>query len=159
MRSLFFWVAFLLAALAGPARGEPVDFNRDVRPILSRHCFKCHGPDEKARKAKLRLDVRDVATAETKSGHRPIVPGKPDDSELVRRISSTDETEVMPPPATKNPLSPAQQQLLRQWIAGGAEYQPHWAFVRPRQAPLPPVRQADWPHNAIDHFVLARLEA
>jgi hypothetical protein len=159
MRSLLFSVAFLLAALAGPARGEPVDFSRDVRPILSRHCFKCHGPDEKARKAKLRLDVRDAATAETKGGGRPIVPGKPDESELVRRISSADETEVMPPPATKNPLSPAQQQLLRQWIAEGAEYQPHWAFVAPRQAPLPPVRQADWPRNAIDHFVLARLEA
>src|SRR5438094_8811138 len=110
MRSRLLRAALVLAVGSCPSRaisGQQVDFTRDVRPILSRHCFKCHGPDEKARKAKLRLDVRDVATAETKSGHRPIVPGKPDDSELVRRISSTDETEVMPPPATKNPLSPA----------------------------------------------------
>jgi hypothetical protein len=159
MRSLLLSTAFLLAAQVGPVRGEPVDFSRDVRPILSRHCFKCHGPDDKARKAKLRLDVRDAATAQTKGGQRPIVPGKPDESELVRRISSADETEVMPPPATKNPLSVAQQQLLRQWIAEGAEYQPHWAFVPPRQEPLPPVRQTDWPRNAIDYFVLGRLEA
>src|SRR5262245_34061065 len=86
MRSLLLSMAFLLSAFAVPvraARGEPVDFNRDVQPLLSRHCFKCHGPDDKARKAKVRLDVRDAVTAETKGGHRPIVPGKPDESELV----------------------------------------------------------------------------
>jgi hypothetical protein len=162
MRWFVLTTALLLTLLAGPcvsARGEPVDFTHDVRPILSRHCFKCHGPDDKARKAQLRLDVRDVAIGEARSGLHAIVPGKPGESELVRRISSDEEGEVMPPPATKNPLSDAQKLMLRRWIAEGAEYKPHWAFVPPRQAPLPKVRQADWPRNAIDHFVLARLEA
>jgi hypothetical protein len=141
------------------ARAEDVDFSRDVRPILSRHCFKCHGPDEKARKAKLRLDLREAALREAKSGQRPIIPGKPNESEIIRRISSTEQTEIMPPPAVKNPLSEKDKQILRRWIAAGAEYKEHWAFVPPKQAPLPHVRQADWPRNAIDYFVLARLEA
>src|SRR6516164_440855 len=87
-------------------RAAEVDFTRDVRPILSRHCFKCHGPDDKARKAKLRLDVRAEAV------RKAIVPGKPDDSELVRRIFAADDSEVMPPPATKNPLTDAQKLIL-----------------------------------------------
>src|SRR5438093_7285711 len=100
----FLRAAALLAVLlpAPPARAADVDFTRDVRPILSRHCFKCHGFDDKARKAKLRLDVRYGAVKKV------IVPGKPDDSELVRRIFATDAAEVMPPPVTKNPLSDAQ---------------------------------------------------
>src|SRR5262249_15630896 len=137
---------------------EP-DFSRDVRPILSRHCFKCHGPDEQKRKAKLRLDQREAAIKTGRSGQRPIVPGKPDESELIRRISAADGKEVMPPPETRNPLSSAQKALLKRWITAGAEYKPHWAFVAPRQAPLPQVHNTGWPRNAIDHFVLARLEA
>src|SRR5438132_4671336 len=107
--------AILLATLIGqtsPARGAPVDFSRDVRPILSRHCFKCHGPDDKARKAKLRLDVRESAIGETKSGGRPIVTGKPDESELVRRIFAAEDSDLMPPSSTKNPLTDAQKQIL-----------------------------------------------
>jgi hypothetical protein len=149
----------VLAWPIGSTRAEPVAFNRDVRPVLSRHCFKCHGPDDKARKAKMRLDIRAKAIGSGKSGLPTIVPGKPDASELIRRIFATDSSEVMPPPATKNPLSAAQTEVLRRWIAEGAEYQPHWAFAPPRQAPLPKVRQTNWPHNAIDYFVLARLEA
>jgi hypothetical protein len=148
-----------LAGIHSPAAAGDIDFNRDVRPILSRHCFKCHGPDEKARKSKLRLDVRAAAIGEAKSGERAIVPGKPDESELVRRIFEEEATEVMPPPAVKNPLSAAQKQLLRGWIAAGAEYQPHWAFVPPRRPALPRVHQSDWPRNPIDQFVLARMEA
>src|SRR5438105_1801901 len=154
--------AILLATLIGqtsPARGAPVDFSRDVRPVLARHCFKCHGPDDQARKAKLRLDVRAGAVRKARSGNRPIVPGKPGDRELVRRIFATDAHERMPPPAVKNPLTIAEKQVLRRWIAAGARYEPHWAFVPPRQAPLPKVQQADWRRNAIDSFVLARLEA
>ena len=142
-----------------PVRSAPADFTREVRPILSRHCFKCHGPDDKARKAKLRLDVRESAIGEAKSGERPIVPGKPDESELVRRIFAAEDRDLMPPPSSKNPLTDAQKQVLKRWIAEGAEYRQHWAFVPPRQAPLPKVKQSDWPRNAIDHFVLARLEA
>jgi hypothetical protein len=151
-----------LALFFGPVlavRAEDPDFSREVRPILARHCFKCHGPDDKARKAKLHLEGRAAALQGGKSGLPAIVPGKADESELVRRIFATDATELMPPPAVKNPLSERDKQVLRRWIAAGAEYQQHWAFVRPRQAPLPPVRQADWPRNPIDSFVLARLEA
>ncbi|HZY86218.1 MAG TPA: PSD1 and planctomycete cytochrome C domain-containing protein, partial [Gemmataceae bacterium] len=143
-------LAILLSAPAG--RAADVDFTRDVRPVLSRHCFKCHGPDDKARKGKLRLDVRADAI------RKAVVPGKPDDSELVRRLFA-DEDEVMPPPAAKNPLTDAEKQTLKRWVASGAAYQEHWAFAAPKQAPLPQVRQADWPRNAIDYFVLARLEA
>src|SRR5262245_3572203 len=99
MRSLLLWCALLLPFLSGSARAEPVDFSRDVRPLLSRHCFKCHGPDDQARKAKLRLDRREAATAGGRSGTPAVVPGKPDESELVRRILAADDTEVMPPPA------------------------------------------------------------
>jgi hypothetical protein len=151
----------LLALLAWPApcaRGDDIDFARDVRPVLSRHCFKCHGPDDRGRKAKLRLDSRDAAVRGGRSGRPAIVPGKPDEGEAMRRILSDDPAVMMPPPAVKNPLSDAEKQALRRWIAAGAEYRPHWAFVPPRQGPLPKVRQSDWPHNAIDYFVLARLE-
>ncbi len=148
----------VFAGTARPAAAGPVDFNRDVRPILSRSCFKCHGPDDKARKAKLRLDVREEAFREAKSGMRVVAPGKPDESELVYRVFSS-EADVMPPPATKSTLTAAEKDVLKRWVAEGAEYRPHWAFVAPKRPSLPPVRQADWPRNAIDHFVLARLEA
>ncbi len=158
--ALFLAMAFLLqGALAGsPAPSEP-DFNRDVRPILSRHCFKCHGPDDKARKAKLRLDTRSEALKAGKSGKTPIVPGKPDESELVARILQKDPDEVMPPSTAKLDLSDVQKQILKSWVAAGADYAPHWAFQAPTQGPLPQVKQADWPRNAIDSFVLARLES
>jgi hypothetical protein len=148
----------LLAVPCARAAEGPDVFNDRVRPILARHCFKCHGPDDKARKARLRLDVREQALRPAKSGKPAIVPGKAEESELVRRIFA-DEDEVMPPPHAKNPLTEADKQTLRRWVADGAEYRPHWAFVPPRQGPLPKVIHADWPKNAIDFFVLARLEA
>src|SRR5437588_2340338 len=116
------YVLGTLAALA-PLQAicaEPVDFTRDIRPILSRHCFKCHGPDDKARKAKLRLDLRNTAFGEAKSGLRAIVPGKPAESELVRRIFSVEDGEIMPPPSIKNPLTEPQKQVLKRWVAAGA---------------------------------------
>jgi len=160
------WALLLTAARAygaadpgntAPAGGA-VDFLRDVRPILASHCFKCHGPDEEARKAKLRLDLRENALQPAKSGELPIVPGKPDRSELVRRVFSADENEAMPPPAANKDLTPDQKEILKRWVAAGAEYKPHWAFVKPSQAPPPATRDAAWPRNAIDQFVLARLE-
>ncbi len=150
------WLGIFVPAAA---LAEPIDFNRDIRGILSGHCFKCHGPDDQARQAGLRLDSAIGATAETDSGVRPIVPHKPDDSELLRRINSTDPDVVMPPPAANKPLSDAQKEQLARWISEGATYQPHWAFVPPAQAPLPPVVRTDWPVNPIDRFVLARLES
>jgi hypothetical protein len=147
---------------SSPLRGAndgPDLFTRDVRPILARHCFKCHGIDDKARKAGLRLDVREAALRPSRSGTPAIVPGKPDESELIRRIFAADGREMMPPPHAKNPLTEADKALLKRWVAAGAEYAPHWAFVPPRPRPLPSVRQPNWARNPIDSFILARLEA
>jgi hypothetical protein len=160
-RLVVFCIIALTVQLSGRTKAaseSSIDFQRDVRPILSSHCFKCHGPDEKARKAGLRLDLRESAIAPAKSGGRAIVPGKTEESALARRIFSSDEDEVMPPPETKRPLSSAQKEVLRRWIAAGAEYTPHWAFVPPKQLAPPKVKQTSWPRNAIDYFVLDRLE-
>ena len=151
-----------LAALAGvhpqPSAPESVDFNGDVRPILSGHCFKCHGPDDKQRQAGLRLDTREGAVGLLKSGRRAIVGNKPDQSELVRRILASGPTQM--PPATANkPLTDRDKWILRKWVADGAKYEQHWAFVPPKLAPLPRVKLASWPRNPIDTFTLARMEA
>ena len=143
---------------SGKVRPTP-DFTRDVRPILSQHCFTCHGPDDKKRKGGLRLDQRASAIAPAKSDALAIVPGKPDVSELIKRILTHDEDDLMPPPATKKPLSDKDKDVLKRWIAGGAEYQPHWAFAAPVIHPLPTVQNQTWSKNEIDRFVLARLEA
>ena len=140
------------------AQSNEPDFTSQIRPLLSDNCFKCHGPDDSARKSKLRLDRPDTAMQPAKSGKRAIISGKPDESELISRIMANDPDEVMPPPSTKKTLTPAQKELLRKWIAGGAKYQEHWAFVPPRRPALPEVKQKDWPKNAIDYFVLSRLE-
>jgi len=133
---------------------EPPQYNRDVRPILSEHCFKCHGVDSAARKADLRLDKREAAI---EAG--AIQAGDPDASELVQRISSADPQLVMPPPATHKHLTDRDKDILKRWIAAGAEYQPHWSFIAPQRAQPPAVGNAAWPRNAIDRFVLAELEA
>jgi hypothetical protein len=150
----------VIAAFAPTLKAGPtVDFNREVRPILSANCFKCHGIDDGARKAKLRLDVRDTAIAPVKSGKIAIVPGAPDSSELVRRVFSSDPDVVMPPASTHVTLTADQKRVLREWIGQGAPYATHWAFVAPVQAPLPAVSRAEWVRNPIDRFVLARLDA
>jgi hypothetical protein len=138
------------------------DFNLEIRPILSRSCFKCHGPDDTARKAGMRLDLRAIAVKPTESGSVPIVPGKTDESEVVARIFADDADTRMPPAAANVDLTPGQKELLKRWIAAGAEYKPHWSFVPPRQAPLPLAKAGHtdhWARNPIDAFVLARVEA
>jgi len=140
--------------LSVSAAERPLEYNRDVRPILADNCFKCHGPDSAARKAELRLDHRDVALS---AG--AIVPGKPEESELVRRIFSADPDEQMPPPASHKKLTAAQKEILHRWIADGAAYQPHWSFIAPKRPAVPKVKNGAWPRNPIDHFVLAQLEA
>ena len=135
------WLLILFAAQLA-AQAVP-DFQRDVRPILAGHCFKCHGPDEKTRKADLRLDVRPEEDAFTR---------------LAKRIDHPDLDELMPPPSAKKPLSAAQKKVLQKWVQAGAGYTEHWAFIPPKAKPLPRVNQTDWPRNDIDHFVLARLE-
>ena len=144
----------LLAALPIAAPASDISFNRDIRPILSENCFYCHGQDGNKRKADLRLDSRDAAIAKN-----AFIPGNPDDSELVKRLVSSDPDEIMPPPDSHRTLSDSQRALLRRWIAEGAPYEPHWAFVPPVRPPLPAVRDAAWARNPIDLFVLASLDA
>ena len=153
------WVSPGAAAQAtAPAPPHPVSFSDQVRPILARHCFKCHGPDDKARKAKLRLDQEESAKKPATSGERPIVPGNPEESELVRRIFAEDADELMPPPAANLPLSQSERQTLKQWITDGAKYDVHWAFQKPVMPAIPKVRNPGWVRNPIDAFVLARLD-
>lgn len=130
-----------------------VQYNRDIRPILNDNCFACHGPDEKKRAAELRLDIREAAIDK-----QAIVPGKPDDSSIIKRILSTDENEVMPPPSSHKTLTQSQKDLLRAWIAEGAQYQGHWAYITPTKPELPQVRNSGWVRNPIDRFVLSELE-
>src|SRR5436305_10262562 len=151
-RSLLICFAALLFPSAAPAQSK-IDFNRDIRPILSDKCFACHGPDTTKLKGKLRLDVRDVAIQKG-----AIVPGKPDDSELVRRINAADAEARMPPPQSNKTLTAVEKDLLKRWIAAGADYKVHWAFVAPRRPALPAAKDSAWPRNGIDHFILARLE-
>jgi hypothetical protein len=147
-------VSLLLSAVTLRAA---VDFNRDVRPLISDRCFACHGPDDNKREAGLRLDTFDGATATLKSGARAIVPGKPDESELLRRIHSTDPDDLMPPAKLNRPLTDADRAVLRQWIAEGAGYTKHWAYVPVKAHTPPPVQNAAWPRDDLDRFVLAKL--
>ncbi|HEU0038777.1 MAG TPA: c-type cytochrome domain-containing protein, partial [Verrucomicrobiae bacterium] len=112
------------------ASKENVDFSSQIRPIISAKCFACHGPDDKARKAKLRLDIREQATKE-REGVFPIKPGDLKNSEMVRRITSTDPEEIMPPPKAGHPLTPPEIELLKKWVQQGAPYASHWAFTKP----------------------------
>ena len=146
--------AFAAESVAGPR----IDFNRDVRPILSDRCFACHGPDAEDRQAGLRLDDRGVAIAALESGGTAIVPGKPEASEILARIASTDPAVIMPPPHVNKPVTPAEAEILRRWIAEGAEYRGHWAFERVQRPVVPVVKDAAWPKTPIDRFIQARLE-
>jgi len=159
------WLTLLSAVLwlmtTAPAFSQPVEkiqYARDILPILSTHCFTCHGPDEKLQKAGLRLDTHAGATKTLKSGGRAIVPGKGKDSELVARIFTDDESERMPPKTTKVGLKDSEKVLLKRWIEEGAVYQQHWAFATPKRAPLPSVKNKTWVRNPIDQFLLARME-
>ena len=144
----FLWLLLSVSAIsAGP------DFNREVRPVLSNRCFKCHGPDEENQEAGLRLDHREAALAELDSGMTAIVPGDLTASELVARITSNDPDLVMPPPHTKVSLTAAEKQVLIDWVAAGADYQPHWAFIKPVLPELP----AATGQHPIDRFIDARL--
>ncbi|HTL55705.1 MAG TPA: DUF1553 domain-containing protein [Candidatus Limnocylindrales bacterium] len=155
---------FCLLLLSCPGFGadsaEKLDFNFQVRPILADRCFKCHGPDEKARKAKLRLDLPETALAfrDKDSGKAAIVPGKPEESELCRRIVATDDDDRMPPPSSNLSLSDEEKALLRRWVAQGAEYKPHWAFIPVGEVPVPKVGDVSQVRNPIDAFVLDRLQ-
>lgn len=148
------WPLLGILLIAGPAPAAPpakIDFNRDIRPILSNNCYQCHGPDEKVRKAELRLD--------TAAGARSVlVAGKPSESELIQRVSGSDAKKIMPPVKTGKKLTANEIDLLKSWVEQGAPFAEHWAYVKPVRPSLPIIKNPAWPKNAIDHFILARLE-
>ena len=165
-------VTFLILVIAGATSGyadskvspdasksRELTFAREVRPILADHCFACHGPDDRARKAGLRLDTKTGAFAPLKSGGRTIVPGNPDESELVFRVESNDSELHMPPKKSGKRLPADQVAVLRRWVEQGASWTTHWSFEPPRLPGLPGIKNSGWPVNAIDRFILARLEA
>ncbi|HXG09437.1 MAG TPA: PSD1 and planctomycete cytochrome C domain-containing protein [Gemmataceae bacterium] len=157
------WLRRLLAGLAltclpaAAPSAEPaaptLEFNRDIRPILSDNCYACHGPDQNQRKADLRLDLQEGAL-----NGRIIVPGKPDESELYLRITAADPAQRMPPRKSEKRLTAEQIAQIRRWIEQGARWQDHWSRLAPKRPPVPAVSDPAWPVNPIDHFILARLD-
>jgi hypothetical protein len=152
--------ALLVCLIAIPtptcAAQDDVDFNRDVKPLLSSRCFLCHGPDESSREADLRLDTSEGATADL-GGYQAVVPGDLKSSELIRRITSDDESEVMPPDGHGEPLSNHEKAILQRWVAAGGTYAKHWSYVAPKRPAIPGIATSNWPKNEIDHFVLNRM--
>jgi hypothetical protein len=138
----------------------PLQYNRDIRPILSDRCFRCHGPDKGSRKVGLRLDQPEGAFGPRRDpDEHAIVPGQPGQSLVARRIFSQDPDDIMPPPASYLTLTAAEKDTLRSWISQGATYEPHWAFIPlPSSVAVPDVKDRKWPRNEIDHFIAARLE-
>jgi hypothetical protein len=162
---LTFVTAFLLsgsivvaADVPANSSGPPVNFQRQVRPILSDNCFLCHGPDKGTRMADVRLDIKEGAFATRKNG-TIIVPGKPDESLLIKRISSDNPGFRMPPPFAHKTLTAAQIDTLRRWVEQGAQWTEHWAFIAPVKPAVPAVKDASWVRNPIDNFILANLDA
>src|SRR5206468_3040937 len=141
-------LSLLVVALPLAAADKPVDYSREVRPILANSCYACHGPDEKARKAKLRLDLRDEAVK------KAIVPGKAAESKLYAKVTTDDPDEVMPPAHAKKPaITPEKAELLKRWIDEGAKFDQHWAYVKPIRPDVPVVRNPAWVRNAVDAFI------
>ena len=153
-------VALPLVVAQSATCQERLRFNRDVRPILSEKCFRCHGRDAKARQADLRLDQRKSAVAQRKNAPPAIVPGRPKQSDLIRRITHSDASERMPPATAGSQLTAREVAILRQWIAAGARFERHWAYVPPRRPALPSltVSGKGWARSPIDHFVLRKLQ-
>jgi cytochrome c553 len=154
--AVFLAIAQSSFVIASDEKADAVDFSRDVRPILASHCWQCHGPDARARKAKLRLDMQ-ASVYVDRGGYSVIDPGKPEQSELLARITSNDVDVRMPPPDSPRKLSTRQIDVLRRWIKQGAVWSEHWAFVPPSRPSLPAIRDPSWPRNGVDSFVLARL--
>ncbi len=151
-------IIYLLHSLAGVSAGysqiKPVDFNREIRPVLSDNCYTCHGPDEKQRMANMRLDTKEGAFA--KQG--VIVPGDSAQSKLIKRVASKDPNVIMPPANSGYKLTDKQIELLKRWIDEGAKWNEHWAYVAPVRPEVPLVKNSSWVRNPIDNFILARLE-
>ncbi len=153
-RSLFLVACLGVLPVCRAAADPPLDFQRDIRPILSNACFQCHGPDAKNRKADLRLDIKDGGAFD----NIVIVPGKAEKSDLYKRLIATQASKRMPPPKHPKQLTQPQIDLVRRWIEQGAKWSEHWAFVAPVRPPVPQPRTAGWARNPMDAFILARLE-
>ena len=158
--------AWILAALlsggtldSAARAAETAGFNRDIRPILSDACFHCHGPDPGTRKAGLRLDTREGFFAATAKRGPAVVSGDLGKSPLWQRLVSTDIDEVMPPPEAHKDLTATQKEVVKRWLLEGAQWQPHWSFLKPEKALLPPVKDTGWARGGLDAFILAGLEA
>ncbi|MEJ7592412.1 MAG: c-type cytochrome domain-containing protein [Planctomycetaceae bacterium] len=134
-----FFCLIVVLTVTSTSHADEVNFNRDIKPILSQNCFQCHGPDDATRAATLRLDHADSATKPAESGATAVVAADPEHSELLARITSLDPDLHMPPAETKKFLTAEQIELLRRWIADGAKYQGHWAFEKPVRSELPSV--------------------
>ena len=134
-----------------------ISFNKDIRPILADRCFSCHGPDSAARKADLRLDLEEEAKAALREGVTPIVPGDPDASAIIRRLTHEDPEELMPPPDSKLTVTSGEIELIRRWISQGAKWERHWAFLPPRSNPPASGRDHPWPRNEVDRYILETL--
>ena len=147
----------IVATTASASGDEPISFNRDIRPLLADRCFTCHGPDSATRKAGLRLDREEFAKAALEDpGRAAIVPGEPASSEMMVRL--TDPDQLMPPPDSQLKMTRDEIELIRRWIAEGATWERHWAFIRPIKSDVPNVKDRSWPKNEIDTFILHRLE-
>jgi hypothetical protein len=155
-------IAWLLGSMPRPVAAansaKPVEFNRDVLPILSDNCFMCHGPDGNRRMASLRLDTKEGIFAD-RGGYQVIVPKNSAGSKLFQKISSNDDSYRMPPPTANRRLTQVQIELIKRWIDEGANYSEHWAYIVPQRPPVPQVQNKTWVRNPIDNFVLARLES
>lgn len=152
-------LTWIIVCASGVMAEDSVEYNRDIRQILSDNCYRCHGPDQKAREAELRLDLREDAVRPAESGQTAIVPGKPEKSELVRRVFSADDDERMPPPDSNKKLTDQQKELLKRWIAEGAEYQVHWAYSPLVRPPVPQLSAETPVGNPIDAFIRQQLVA
>ena len=152
-------VLLLLLGIALPLPAAPMEFNRDIRPVLAENCFHCHGPDPGTRKAGLRLDT-EAGFFTAKEGEKPtVIKGKPMDSGLFLRLITPDPDELMPPPETHKTLKPAEIAAVKSWIEQGAPWQPHWSLIAPTRPALPTVTAKDWVKTPVDAFVLQKLEA
>jgi hypothetical protein len=153
-------IVFLVSGMRVRGAEAALQYNRDIRPILSDRCFRCHGPDSGSRKARLRLDQPESAFGPRKDpNEHAIVPGHPEQSLVVRRIFAKDTDDIMPPPSSYLTLTAAEKETLRAWIAQGAKYEPHWAFIPlPAAVAVPEVKNRTWPRNEIDRFIAARLD-
>lgn len=152
------FTATCVLTVPGLATEKPIDFNRDIRPIFSENCYACHGPDHNKRKNGLRFDHQEEPFKKLESGKIAIVPGDLANSEMIRRITTTDPDDHMPPPDALNQLNKEQIELLKRWVKEGAKWKGHWAYIPPERPEVPKVKRKSWVRNAVDNFILARLE-